>query len=93
MGKEEREALEMAKEMETPASAALSITRTPSSNAATNRSCTNPFNTPSIINNNPNNNNNNNYDKNTKKAMISGALASLPKPKKNFDILPPEYED
>lgn len=82
MKREEREALEMAKEMETPASAALSITRTPSGSV---RSGNNPFNTPS-------NNNTGDIIVN-KKAGLSVALASLPKPKKNFDILPPEYED
>lgn len=83
----EQEAMEMAREIETPASAAFSISRTPSTTTTANP--TNPFNTPSIVNG---------YDLSVttrpqEKAKLSAALAQLPKPKRNFDILPPEYED
>ena len=84
MRKDEREALKMAKEIETPASAALSITRTPSLSSSTKSN--NPFNTPTITNSSTN-------DANGKKTMLGITLAGLPKPKNNFDILPPEYED
>lgn len=80
--KEEREAFEMSKEFETPASASLSITRTPST--ITNAKFNNPFNTPSTTSE---------IDANAKKAMLGRAFASLPKAKNNFDIMPPEYED
>jgi pre-mRNA-splicing factor CDC5/CEF1 len=84
MRKDERLAMEMAAEIETPATAALSISRTPMNTSSTS---VNPFNTPSIakpagatvVQGN--------------KAKLSMMLSSLPKPKKNFDILPPEYEE
>ena len=83
----EQEAMEMAREIETPASAAFSISRTPSATTTANQ--TNPFNTPSIVNG---------HDLSAttrlqEKAKLSAALAQLPKPRRNFDILPPEYED
>lgn len=86
MRKEERGAIEMAKEMETPASAALSITRTPTVNSSTTTAITNPFNTPSIRSTTG-------EPSIINRAKLSAALASLPKAKNNFDIIPPEYED
>lgn len=82
--KDERQAIEMAAEIETPATAALSISRTPMNTPAAG---TNPFNTPSITKSQSA------VEPKNVKAKLSAAFALLPKPKKNFDILPPEYED
>lgn len=81
--KEELEALEMSKEIETPASAALSITRTPMASNISNTS-----NTPSQQVQTQNHHLGMEHQ-----ARLKSAFASLPKSKKNFDILPPEYED
>lgn len=84
MRKGEREALEMAAEIETPASAALSISRTPLTSTAS--TTTNPFNTPSIVRSER-------LAPAEERAKLTAAFALLPKAKKNFEILPPEYED
>lgn len=83
--KVEREAVEISREMETPASAALSITQQTPSNSTPNNN--NPFNTPSIIRRSLHPTDPSNRSK------LSAALASLPKAKNNFDVLPPEYEE
>lgn len=83
--KEEREAFEMSKEIETPASSSLSLTRTRTPSTSNSN---HPLNTPSSSSNN-----NKAIDVNARKAMLGSAFAALPKAKKNFDILPPDYED
>lgn len=86
MRKVERLAIEMAAEIETPATAALSISRTPMNTAGNTN---NPFNTPSITAKTSGNS----AEGRSNKAKLSMMFASLPKPKKNFDILPPEYDE
>lgn len=89
--KGEREALEMAAEIETPASAALSISRTPSNTTTTtttSTTTTNPFNTPSI-----GTRSDGIVSLTEKRSKLTAAFSMLPKAKKNFEILPPDYED
>jgi pre-mRNA-splicing factor CDC5/CEF1 len=83
--KGEREALAIASENETPASAAISISsRTPRTNLRSTSS--NPFNTPSITQQNQN--------AKPSRNSILAALSALPKPKNDFEILPPDqYEE
>lgn len=88
------EAWQLAAESETPASASLSIStstplRTPSHSSATPMTLTSmatPLRTAL-------NSSNARNKSNQAKASVLAGLAALPAPKKNFEILPPEYED
>lgn len=93
--KDQREAIQMASEMETPASSGLSIS-TPSAAAATSSrsfSTSTPFNLSAGSTPQTSRKLATSAPKTSKSSFLLEAFSSLPKPKNNFEILPPEYED